>query len=486
MSKTRIFLFLMCTAMCIKPAIHGDFRALAASVETPSAPVPPPVFGASRFTLANGLQVIVIPNHRAPVVTHMMWIRAGAADEPESDSGIAHYLEHLMFKGTPTVGPGEYSRRIALMGGNENAFTGQDYTAYFVTIAPEHLPDVMELERDRLLHLAPPEAHVKSELAVVIEERRQRTENDPLGALQEQMNAYLFASTPYDNPVIGWMDDMKRMTWSSAQAFKNKWYVPGNMMLVISGDVTVDAIKTLSDKYYGDLPASPVPARDRLTPPAFPAATTLQFRDPNVEQPQVMMAWRAPGYRMDHKNALTLSVLEEVMDGGAATRMYQDLVVTKKRATGINFSYDDTAWNDGSLWISGTPAAGVTLPQLHDDIIKELDTAAQTITPAEVKGAIERMQRQAIFARDSVAGPAMIIGQSLATGATLDEIETWPQQIATVTADDVRGVIKSLLRCNTGPACQPPLVAYVQGDGKAHSDPHAPAPAPRMSGGLTR
>jgi zinc protease len=469
-------------AMIILIAINQVFPAHATSKNSAMTAPAPRVFNAETTTLPNGLQIVVIPNHRAPIVTHMLWIKAGGADEPESESGAAHFLEHLLFKGTAHQAPGEYSRRVRMMGGNDNAFTGQDFTAFFVTIAPEHLPDIMAMERERFLHSAPPPSHFASEHQVIIEERRQRTENDPLGPLQEQMNAYLYASHAYANPIIGWMKDMERLTWENTKAFKDTWYAPNNMILVVSGDVTLPQITALAKKYYGDWPRKAVPPRQRLQAPIQPAITTLTYREPRIRQPQVMMAWRTPPARTNRHLDNVLDVTEEVLSGGTSTKLYQDLVVTSKQASGISLSYSSGALDDNAVWYVGTPSAGVSNSTLQTAMITALKTAANTITDDDVKAAITRMQRQATLARDSVAGPAMIIGQSLSTGQTLDDVETWPQQIATVTKDDVKNAITSLFLCTPGPTCQPPITALVQVDASKISTTQDVPATPDLSG----
>lgn len=431
----------------------------------------PPLFKAQTTTLRNGLQVVIVVNPRAPVVTHMLWIRAGGADESTTDSGVAHYLEHLMFKGTKRTPPGEYSRRIAAMGGNENAFTGQDYTAYFVTIAPEHLPDVMALERDRFMNLNVPLEHAKSELAVVREERRQRTENDPLGGFYEQMSAVLHASTSYDNPIIGWADDIERLTWAKAKTFKDTWYHPRNMMLVISGAIDLPTATALANKYYGDWPDRPIPPRERMMPPVFTGQTSLEFTSDQINQPQLLMAWRAPSYHQYPAMSRTLSVMAEIMDGGAATRLYQTLVVKQKRASSIDLSYDDAAWGDGTIWISAVPMPGISLEQLGTDITTALKQASTDITDDEVKRAITRLQRSALFARDSVAGPAMTIGEAWATGATLEQIENWPRDLAMVNTNDVRTAISHILTCAPDKNCAPPVIGNIIPQKTAHQKP---------------
>lgn len=455
------FFFSLMIIMCALTRINPAFSAHSTVPENPAMPR---TFNAETFRLENGMQVIVVPNTLAPVVTHMLWIRAGAADEPESVAGAAHYLEHLMFKGTPHQKPGEYSRRIRALGGQDNAFTHHDYTAYYFTVTADHLSDIMAMERERFMHLAPPKDDITSEKQVILEERRERTDNDPIGAFIEQMNAYLFASHPYNKPIIGWMADMKRLTWDDAIAFKNKWYVPNNMVLIISGDVTTAHVRKLAQKYYSDWKTGPLPPRDRLSPPLHPGTVTLNFTSPKIQQPQVIMAWRVPPYRVNPKHARIIDMMVATLDAGPSTPLYQDLVTQKKHATSVNLTYNGNQLDEGALWLSATPADGVALTNLRQDLVDFLDKMAKNITDTDVQLAIRRRQHEAIYARDSVTGPAMLIGQGLMSGMTLDDIETWPSQIADVTAADIRSAITSFLRCNASETCQPPLTAYIDVD----------------------
>lgn len=444
----------------------------------------PAVFGAKTFTLKNGLHGVVVENNRAPIVTHMLWIRAGAADEPESVGGIAHYLEHLMFKGTKQQEPGAYSRSIRALGGHDNAFTSQDYTAYFFTIAPEHLPAIMVMERERFLRLKPLQNHVKSELEVVIQERRERTDNDPLGALYEQVNAVLFAGGPYDNPVIGWRGDIEKLTWDDAATFKDTWYVPGNMTVIFSGDITLAAAQKLAQKYYGDFKVQPVPERRRLAPPRMPAQMTLSFTEGRIKQPQAMMVWRMPSYRQNPKTALALQVLAESLDGGISTPLYQNMIVRDQIATGVSLSYDPDAWDDTALWFAATPAGNLTPEKLAVKMNESLKAAMETLTEADIARTITKLKRQAIFARDSVSGPAMMIGGALMTGSTLDQIETWPDQIGAITLADVQAAANELIFCvPTAGLCQPPLTVLVNLPAGVKPDQGTTAPRLPSTGG---
>ncbi len=406
------------------------------------------VFNADSFTLDNGLQVVVIQNHRAPVVTQMLWYKVGAADEPQGDgvSGEAHFLEHLMFKGSKAIAPGQFSRIIRSIGGNDNAFTSWDYTAYHQSVSKEYLPTVMALEADRMININPPEKEIAPEHQVIIEERRQRTDNDPKALFSEQIRSVLYNATAYGIPIIGWKNEMPNITWDAARDYYRTWYAPNNAILIVSGDVTTQEVKTLAHKYYGFLPSRKIPAHIRPEAPVAAAPTEMTFHDPSVQQPVFMRAMLAPSFVQDKKDSYALQVLENVISGGASTRLYQNLAVKNKIAVDIDMSYDDSNRGQGSLWIYGTPADGVSLKKLESSIDAEFRDMIKNGIPAdEIAKARERMINSAIYSRDSVVGPAMTIGQALASGATLDDVEYWPQRIAEVTAEDVTRVLKTYM-----------------------------------------
>ena len=397
------------------------------------------VYNAQTFTLANGMQVVVIPNHRAPVLTHMIWYRVGSADEPRGLSGMAHYLEHLLFKGTPTLPAGEFSKRIRALGGNDNAFTSWDYTAFHESIAVEHLEDVMTMEADRMMNTNPPPGDFTSEQKVVLEERRQRTENDPRGFFAEQLKATLFINHPYGLPVIGWQHEVGALTWPQIQKFYKEHYGPNNAILVISGDITAAQLKPLAEKIYGPLKPIPLPERSWTKVPPMIAAPQLTLHDPAIRQPIFMRLYRLPSLKESREDGYALSVLEEILDGGAATRFYKSLVVEQKIATAANFSYDGLSWSDGSGWVSATPADGISMATIETAINAELRKIIKDgITDQELAEAKLRMQDSAAFARDSLAGPAMTVGQALITGMTLDDVEYWPRHIEAVTKEQIQ------------------------------------------------
>ncbi len=439
------FLMLFLCAAILSPALAKE-----ADVAAPTPPTDK-VFNAQTFTLDNGLQVVVVENRSIPVVTHMVWYRVGAADEPPGKSGIAHFLEHLMFKGQsyPGLGeiaPGEFSKIIRSLGGNDNAFTAQDYTAYFQTISSAHLETVMRMEAGRMRGLQLPREAVDSERLVILEERRQRIDNDPRAQFDEQLGEALFPNHPYGTPVIGWFHEMEQLSWEDATGFYQRYYAPNNAYLVVSGDVSVEDVRALAEKTYGLIPKGDVPERARTISPPFIARTSVKMTHPVVKEPVFQREYRAPSARQNAKDSLALQVLEEIMDGGSTSRLYKSLVVEKKIASSVSLSYISFAWDDATLAVGGTAMDGFTPEQVEaaiDDELRLLITGG--VREQELKEAILRLQAQAIYARDSVAGPAMVVGYTLVTGSSLDDLETWPQQIETVTAKQVQDVAAKYL-----------------------------------------
>ncbi len=409
------------------------------------------VFNAETFMLQNGMQVVVIPNHTAPVVTHMLWYKVGAADEAWGKSGIAHFLEHLLFKGSDGVKAGDFSKNVKKMGGQDNAFTSQDYTAYFQNIAVENLETVMKMEAGRVRGSTMPEEEVDSERLVILEERRQRTENNPLNHFHEQMRNALYPNHPYSLPVIGWGHEMAQLSRADAKGFYDIWYAPNNAILVVSGDITAEKLKPLAEKIYGVLPASPVPERNRPQIPDFPGTEILTLEHPTIHNYQYMRAYRVPSQREDKKIALAFQVLEDLLSNGSTSRLYKAMVIEAPLATSVGFSYDSTAYDDTSAWLSATlKDESVTFDMIEDAFQTELEKIATDGIPEdELRRSKERMKDAAIYARDSLSGPAMIFGYTLATGGTIDDIEYWPRDIESVTADDIVNVVKTNLLANT-------------------------------------
>lgn len=411
------------------------------------------VFNPSTITLANGLQVVVIENHRAPVVTHMIWYKVGAADEVPGKTGIAHFHEHLMFKGTKTVPPGGFSEMVARLGGNENAFTTQDYTAFYQSVAVEHLDEMMRLEADRMQNLVLTDDVVLPERQVILEERRQRVDNDPGSQLSEMMRAALFLNHPYRMPTIGWQQEMEGLTTADAIAWHQKWYAPNNAIVVISGDVTMDQVRPLAEKYYGAIPAQPVPPRVRPDEPAQFAPRRVTMQDPRVELASWTRQYEAPSYHRGAKeHAYALEVLSEILGGGTSSRLYRSLLVDQKVATGAGSNYDgdNVDLSVFSLYASAQPGGGAAAV---DAIEKAVDAEIAKllndgVTDDEVVRAKAILRAEAVKARDSLAGPARIVGTALATGNSVADVEAWPDRIGAVTVADVNAAAKAVFNIN--------------------------------------
>lgn len=404
------------------------------------------VFNADVFTLKNGMQVVVIPNTRAPVVTHMVWYRAGAADETPGHSGVAHFMEHLMFKGSEGLGPGEFSRKVRAMGGNDNAFTSRDYTAYFQSVPAEHLETVMKMEAGRMRGMTLPPDQVDSERLVILEERRQRTDNDPRAQMGEQLYASLFVNHPYGTPVIGWLHEMAQITREDAKAFYDTHYGPNNAILVVSGDVTGAQVKALAEKIYGPLEPVPVPERNWMKSPPLAARSLVTMRHPSIRQPVVQILVRGPSNRSSREDYLALQALEDIIGNGSTSRLYKSLVIEQKIATNVGFSYDGDSWDDGIITMYASPAPGIGIAQAEEALKNELrKVIAEGVTEEELRAAKTRMQDAAVFARDSLSGPAMIFGRALVTGSTVDQIEYWPRDVEAVTAAQVQDVARRYL-----------------------------------------
>lgn len=432
------------------------------------------VFDAKTTTLENGLQIVVVENNRVPVVTHMVWYRVGAADEPRGKSGIAHFLEHLMFKGSGDLKPGDFSKIVRNLGGNDNAFTSQDYTAYFQSIASEHLEKVMSMEAGRMRGMKAPAEEVTSERKVILEERSQRTDNDPRAKFSESLNAALFVNHPYGTPIIGWAHEMESLSQKDAMDFYNQWYAPNNAILVVSGDVMADDVFDMARKAYGDLEKSEkLPKRERTLSPPLVGTKTLTFSDQTIRQPVYQRIFRAPSFRENKEQSLALQVLEDIIGSGSTSRLYKSLVIEQKLATSAGLSYNGAAWDDGTIAVYASPAEGVSMDRLQAAIDAELKKLIDDgVSDAELKDSLTRLQAEAIYARDSLSGPAMIIGYALVTGSNLDDVEYWPRDIAKVNAAQIKEAAQHYLDINASG------VNYVTGYLLPKQETSAPEAAP--------
>jgi zinc protease len=405
-------------------------------------------FDPKTFRLANGLDIVVIEDHRAPVVHHMVWYRVGAADEPAGKSGIAHFLEHLMFKGTKQIGPGEFSKIVARNGGRDNAFTSYDYTGYFQTVAADKLDLVMGMEADRMANLAIPPEEVEREREVILEERRSRTENNPGALLGEQMSAALYLAHPYRIPVIGWMHEMQGLTHADAVAFHQAHYAPNNAILVVAGDIGPEAVRALAEKHFGPIPARELKPRVRVKEPPQIAARRVTLEDGRVKQPSLSRYYLAPSYTTaEGREAHALTVLAEILGSGRTGRLHKALVVGEQGpAVSVGAWYSGTALDYGSFGVSGRPRNGTELATLEaaiDKVIAEL--LENGVTEEELARAKSGLLAGAVFARDSISTTARIFGSALTTGGTVEAVEAWPERIEAVTAAEVLAAARKVL-----------------------------------------
>ena len=406
------------------------------------------VFNPTIYTLDNGMEVVVVESHRAPVVTHMVWYRVGSADEPAGQSGIAHFLEHLMFKGTKTRANGEFSEIIARNGGRENAFTSLDYTGYFQTIASDRLELMMGLEADRMTNLVLTDEVIQPEKLVILEERRSRVESTPRGILSEQVTAATYQNHPYQVPVIGWAHEIEGLTREQIIDFYETWYAPNNAILVVAGDVDPAEVKEMAERTYGQIPAKDVPARLRpVEPPQF-AAREVVLRDARVEEPNWTRRYLAPTYTGGAtEHAYALEVLAEVLGGGSTSQMFQSLVIEQQVANsaGAFYSPDRLDISTFGLWV--TPRQGVDLETAVAAVEAEVSKVlADGVSDAEIARAKQRLLDGSIFARDSMRTASRVLGGALASGQTVADVEAWPARIEAVTAADIEAAAAAVLQ----------------------------------------
>lgn len=400
------------------------------------------------FTLPNGLQVVVIPNHKVPAVSHMVWYKVGGMDEAPGKSGLAHFLEHLMYKGTNTVKPGEFSAIVAKNGGNENAFTSQDFTAYFQNIAVEKLPIVMELEADRMRNLSLSEENVNKERDVIIEERYTRIDNEPSALLSERVQAALYLNHPYHKPLIGWLHEMQQLTKSDAEAFYHHFYAPNNAVLIVAGDITAAELKPLATKYYGAIPRRERSEPIVTTEPEPLAARRVAFHDSKVKKPEFMRYYLAPTQTAGKTEyAYALVVLSQIFGEGRISKLEQSLVLDKKIATSVGSSYDDLGRGEGKFVMYVIPKEEKdfsTVEQAVDEVIDHL--LKEGITDEELEQAKEYLVAETLYAQEGFRGMAYAYGQALTSGMNTDYVENWRDNIAKVTKEEVNAAARYVLK----------------------------------------
>ncbi len=436
---------------------------------------------AAEFKLANGMQVVVIPDHRAPVITHMVWYRVGAADEVRGTSGIAHFLEHLMFKSTDKIAVGEFSKIVGRLGGQDNAFTGHDATAYFQRVSKDRLPKMMEMEADRMVNLRLDEKEVLTERDVILEERRSRIENNPAAILDEQMNAALYLNHPYGVPVIGWYHEIAKLSRKDAMAFYQLYYAPNNAILVVSGDVTADEVKVMADATYGKIPANPAvgATRTRSQDPPQIVARRLELKDPRAGNFSFHRYYVAPSYTTAKPGeAEALELLMKIAGSGATSRIYKKLVVETGVASSTSGDYSGSGLDNGTISLYAVAADGVPLEKVEaaaDAVFA--DIAKNGVTAAELERARRSYIADYIYESDNQATLARRYGWNLAVGRTVADIEGWPEALSKVTLDDIKKVAAEYLdvrRSVTGYLI-PDRSGVAQGSAPASESP-PPAP----------
>ena len=400
------------------------------------------------FTLENGLEVVVIPDRRAPIVTHMVWYKVGSADELPGKSGIAHFLEHLMFKGTARHPAGAMDRVIAEIGGYTNAFTTKDVTVYHQTVPPDFLDEMMDFEADRMRGLVLTEEVIGAERDVVLEERRQRVDGSPQALLAEETAATAYQNHPYRIPTIGWLHEMEQLNRADAVAFYDRYYAPNNAVLVIAGDVEPDAVRALAHDTYGKVPRGPdLPPRIRPAEPQYETARTVTLHDPRVGVPSFAKGWITPSYRVaEPGEAEALDLLSEILGGGLRSRFYQEIVVKSGIASAVGASYDGGAYDPGSFTMFGVPQGEHSLEEVEAAIDAQVSRLIEDgVTSAELDAAKMRYVRSLIFARDEQASMADIYGSRLANDGTVADIAEWPDRIRAVTPEQVQAVAAKYL-----------------------------------------
>lgn len=402
----------------------------------------------STATLANGLEIVVIPDRRVPVVTHMVWYRNGSGDDPQLKSGIAHFLEHLMFKGTDKHPTGEFSNLVASLGGQENAFTSYDYTAYYQRIAKEHLGTMMAFEADRMKGLVLSDDVVAPERDVVLEERRMRVDSDPSAQLSEALEAALYTHHPYGTPIIGWNHEIETLDREDALAYYRRFYTPENAILIVAGDVSAPEVVALAQDTYGKVSANGQrPERRRPQEPAPVATRRVTVADAKVEQSFLQRNWLVPSTRTQQgREAYALELLGEILGGGQTSLLYRELVLEQEIAVGAGAWYYGTMLDDARFGVHAVPRPGVSLDALDEAVGKTIaGLIANGIPAVELERAKTRFVAEMIYAQDSQVHMAHIYGSSLAIGETVEDVQQWTQRIEAVTADEVQEVAKRFL-----------------------------------------
>ena len=397
---------------------------------------------AKEFMLKNGMKVIVKEDNRAPTVAHMVWYKLGSMDEVNGTTGVAHVLEHMMFKGTKTLKPGEFSSRVAALGGRENAFTSKDYTGYYQQIEKSRLENVMALEADRMANLVFSKDEFAKEIRVVMEERRWRTEDQPIQLVYEALNATAYFAHPYRNPIIGWMDDLQNMTVADTKAWHDLWYAPNNATMVVTGDVDAKQVLALAEKHFGKIARKPAPVTKPQNEPQQRGLRRVTVKAP-AENPYVTLAFKVPTLRDVEKDdeVFALSVLAAVLDGYDNARLNAKLVRTDKVANSVGAGYSYVARGPVLFFLDGTPAAGTTTEQLEKLLRAEVERVAREgVSEQELKRVKTQLIAGEVYKRDSIFSQAMEIGTLEMSGLSHKHIDRIIERLGSVTAQQVQTV----------------------------------------------
>lgn len=404
--------------------------------------------GVTTFELENGMQVVVVEDHRAPVVQHMVWYRAGSADETSGTSGVAHFLEHLLFKATDTLAEGELSATVAANGGRDNAFTSFDYTAYFQRVAADRLEIMMRMEADRMRNIRLTETNIETERKVIIEERNQRTENNPRALLSEQMRAVQYHNHRYGVPIIGWMHEMETLDMEDVLGFYETYYHPNNAILVVSGDVEPDEVRRLAARYYGVIPENTdLPKRQRSAEPPQTAERRVLLRDTRVAQPYVSRSYLATERNSgDQHMAAALTLLADLLGGGTTSYLTEKLQFETQKAVYTSAFYGGVSLDDATFSVVVVPTVDVSLEEAEDAMDA---TLAQFLVDGVDEDRLARIKYQLraseIYGRDNVDGIANRYGRALASGLTVEDVQSWPEVLQAVTADEIMAAARKVL-----------------------------------------
>ena len=409
------------------------------------------LFDAKQFKLENGLQVIVIENSRAPVVSQMIWYNVGSIDEKFGKSGLAHFLEHLMFKGTKKYPSGYYSKYISKNGGTENAFTSFDYTAYYQIVPTEHLEKIVELEADRMINLTLTDEQVETEKKVILEERYQRIDSKPSAILDESIRKSLFPNHTYGTPIIGWEHEIKALTIDDVRKFYNDYYNPKNAILIFSGDVSLKKAKEYSEKYFGKIKVKNQINinRIKLNDPVLRTNIRINYNDENVKQKIWKRSFKTSSYKESIKNGIALDLGLKILTGGSTSILYRELVEKKKLVSSIGGYYQGMSRDKATVNFYAIPNENVEISNLEKQIYEIMKkSVVNGITEDRFTLQKKKYEYESIYLRDSIFQPAQIVGEALSVGIALEEIERWDEFLNEITIDDVKNELKKFIKNN--------------------------------------